>query len=77
MKAISIHVEEHIYEDFQKFALMTNASAAELIRHAMREYHQSTLAQHKKSISTLQGRFLLEGETDANFDDLMEDMLNG
>jgi ABC-type lipoprotein export system ATPase subunit len=77
MKTISIHVEEQIYEDFQKYALMTNASAAELIRHAMREYHQSSLSQHKKSITTLQGRFHLGKQTDANYDDLMEEMLNG
>ena len=38
MKAITIHVSEPVYRDFQEFAKRTDRKASELIREAMELY---------------------------------------
>jgi predicted transcriptional regulator len=41
MKAVTIHVEEPVYRDFQRLARRTKRSTSELIREAMKNYRQS------------------------------------
>jgi hypothetical protein len=38
MKAISLHVAVHTYQEFQSIAARTNRSVADLIREAMAQY---------------------------------------
>lgn len=40
MKAVTIHLEESVYSEFQKLAQKSKRSASELIREAMELYRQ-------------------------------------
>ncbi|MFZ4774694.1 MAG: ribbon-helix-helix protein, CopG family [Terrimicrobiaceae bacterium] len=42
MKAVTIHVEELVYRDFQKLARRTKRSTSELIREAMDNFRRSS-----------------------------------
>jgi hypothetical protein len=43
MKAITIHVSEPVYADFQRYAQQQDRPAAELIREAMEAYRQANI----------------------------------
>lgn len=40
MKAVTIHLEESVYSEFQKMAIKSKRSASELVREAMDLYRQ-------------------------------------
>ena len=42
MRAVTIHVEEPVYRDFQKLARRTKRSTSELIREAMENFRRSS-----------------------------------
>lgn len=42
MKAVTIHLEESVYSEFQTLARKTKRSASELIREAMEMYRQKS-----------------------------------
>jgi len=43
MKAVTIHVEEPVYRDFQRLARRTKRSTSELIREAMENFRRSSV----------------------------------
>ena len=43
MKAITIHVSEPVYADFQRYAQQQDRPAAELIREAIEAYRQANI----------------------------------
>jgi hypothetical protein len=42
MKAVTIHVDEPVYRDFQRLARRTKRSTSELIREAMENFRRSS-----------------------------------
>jgi len=42
MRAVTIHVEEPVYRDFQRLARRTKRSTSELIREAMESFRRSS-----------------------------------
>jgi len=75
MKTISIHVDEQVYNEFQRLGQLTETSAAEHIRNAMKDYSRKKVAQFAQSISELSS-FSMGQESRENYENLMEDMLN-
>lgn len=47
MRAVTIHVEEPVYRDFQKLARRTKRSTSDLIREAMENYRRTSLKARK------------------------------
>lgn len=43
MRAVTIHVEEPVYRDFQKLARRTKRSTSDLIREAMENFRRTTV----------------------------------
>lgn len=76
MKAITIHVSEPVYREFQRFAKSRDQTASELIREAMEEFRERRIAR-PTSLADLSpvsvGRVLRPLRRD---DDLLEEMLN-
>lgn len=50
MKAITIHVDEPVYKDFQNFARQKQRSTSDLIREAMLQYHNQVTKENQPSI---------------------------
>jgi predicted transcriptional regulator len=50
MKAITLHVDEPVYKDFQNFARQKNRSTSDLIREAMLQYHHKISQENRPSI---------------------------
>lgn len=50
MKAITIHVDEPTYKDFQNFAQKNKRSTSELIREAMAQYHNQVTKENRPSL---------------------------
>lgn len=76
MKTITVHVSEETYRAFQEFAAQSNRSAAELIRQAMDEYHETHLARRGSIFDDPgvdAGRVLAPVSED---DDLLDEMLS-
>ena len=49
MKAVTIHLDEPVYRDFQKIARRTKRSTSDLIREAM-EYYKQQLVKTRKPL---------------------------
>lgn len=56
MKAITVHVSEPVYRDFQEHAKRTDRKTAELIRDAMNRYREQEICPRAShSIRDIQG----------------------
>ena len=54
MKAITIHVSEPVYREFQTLARQTDRPAAELIRESMDRYLKSLHTSERRSLAELE-----------------------
>ncbi|MEM1221842.1 MAG: hypothetical protein AAGH40_03705 [Verrucomicrobiota bacterium] len=77
MKTITINVSEPVYREFQEYARRKDRKTAELIREAMEQYRENTIANsqsesllHLKAVSA--GKVLQPLSPDS---DLMDEML--
>lgn len=51
MKAITVHVSEPVYQEFQAYARRADRKTAELIREAMEEYRHSHIRRKGSSLT--------------------------
>ena len=52
MKVVTIHLDESVYQDFQKLAKRTKRSTSDLIREAMEQYKKQVLKNRRPIFET-------------------------
>jgi predicted transcriptional regulator len=79
MKTITVNVSEPVYREFQEYAKRKDRKTAELIREAMEQYRERTIAgsqsQSLRQLNTVPAGKVLRPL--AAGDDLLGEMLNG
>jgi hypothetical protein len=76
MKAITIHVSEPVYREFQSLARRLDRTASELIRESMEQYLRQRSKEKRRSLLDIQPLSLGIRKSWKSRQDLLEGMLD-